>query len=224
MERPTWMINGKPGQIVRLLCQAAKEAGVVPRAVNRQVGDHYDIASVERAARIWQAHGILVYPETSEEIVEATWKNERDTMIVAARLRYSLTLVAPDGSYIVAHSVGAGNSHGGRHFAMARTDARKEVIRVVLQIASEESETAVDVAVDNEPVEWSEPLRTAVAAIDRCADDKELADVGKQDVMGQLDPDERAIARREWKRRQRDLRDLGVLSYSNDLARRSRRT
>lgn len=226
---PPWMVDGRPGQIIGLVAKVAHEKGLVTQSQSKQVGDHYDIGSMEAAARAWAEVGIVAIPETSEEIVENVTKNDRGTAIVSGRVRYSLTLIAPDGSYVVAHAVGAGNSHGGRHFAMARTDARKELLRQLLQMAPADPERAAETAQAEAAAaraaqrsEWSEDMRAVVAAIDACETAEELAAVGKHEAMARISIEEREQARREWARRRDDLRQLGVLVMTEDMRRNTR--
>lgn len=216
------MLDGKPGQVIQLVAESALESGIVKREISREVGDHYDIGSMERAARVWATKGLAAIPVVHNEFIGVPYKNKKGTQIETAIIHYTLTLVAPDGSFISATGIGAASSHGGRHISQARTDARKECIRGLLCMASEESD---QVAADKRQAEheaviaaqgeWTDDLRSVVAAIDACANEEELTLVGKHDSQSKLTIEEREIARAEWKRRRDDLRNLGTLSYSN---------
>lgn len=221
----TWLIDGKPGQILALLAAAALEAGIVELKENEHVGDHYDIGAVERAARAWPTAGIVVIPRVYSEFIGTPYEvsgKYGKKWYTAAVVHYDLTVVAPDGSYVVATGVGAGASDSGKFLANARTDARKECLRCLLSLASTESShtlAAKRIAERKEAEEaeraarelrgaWSEDLRAVVAAIDAAESPDELKALGKHQAQARLSVEEREQARAEWKRRQNDLFDL----------------
>lgn len=200
---PTWMIDGKPGQIVAALADAIKASKPVEKTRKGDMS-YLNVDDIKTAAKAsLSAHGIITQWETVGEPWLAD-SGKAPFTVIAVRC----TFVAPDGSYIVSTMKGGGQAGMGRSLTVAVTAAVKQILGLTLQLATGDD----DARHDEEPtpeLEIGEDLQYVLADIRAAQNFQELAATTATQQARRLKPPEAVTANRASKERRQELTLLG---------------
>lgn len=199
MTSSTWMIDGKPGQILALMAAAIKEAPSLEKTHDRKAGmDYLSVDAIKQATRnALSKHGIVTQWETVGEPLIDTGK--APFTVVTVRCLF----IAPDGSYLVSEIKGGGQAGMGRSLTVAVTAAVKQILGLTLQLATGDDDANKEPQAD--PDAWSADLQTVVGAFRAATSHDELRELAAMDENKRLGPKEIAIARHFWKERSNEL-------------------
>ncbi len=186
----TWMIDGKPGQIIALAVKCALEVGDVETTVKGQGDERMTYRSAEaikRAARVLARNGVAT-----------EWESSEDNSPVKAfgEIRITAKLIAPDGSFMV-HSIKAAAYAGrGRHYTVATTAAVKQILSLALQMATDDQEDEEPPPAPD-PETYSENLQSILLAQKQAITITELQSTNQLLPYSLLSNAERMVADRE---------------------------
>lgn len=194
---PTWMIDGKPGQILDALVKAVKAVKPLEKRGNREM-TYLNIDDVKLAVK----HAL------NEQGIVTRWETLGNPLIDTGKAPFCVvevrcTFIAPDGSYIVSTIKGGGQAGMGRSLTVATTAAVKQILGLTLQLATGDDERAEPPPPDDE--EWSDNLRAVVGALNAAQDNEDIKRVGAMSEAKALGPRELPIAHHYGRERRKEL-------------------
>ena len=201
---PTWMVAGKPGQILSLMPRLMKAIGVLPKT-RKAAGKSYRFRSIDDLLALLQPAMVRLGITSAIEVVHH--RRDKAGRWQAAEVLVRVSYVAPDGSYVATVAAGEAADFEDKATGKAMTAAIKAAHLHTLQVPTG---TKRDIEEWDGRRQWSAKAQAVVKQLESASTAAEVAAILDGPAIG-------AAPRRE----REDLRHVAASRWRQLTARRA---